>query len=47
LEGDLTKRYGNLKGGFEDIKTHRFFKSLDWGKLKSRALAMPYIPALK
>jgi len=43
----LTKRYGNLKGGFEDIKNHRFYKSLDWGKLTSKALNMPYIPKVK
>jgi hypothetical protein len=44
VEGDLTKRYGNLKGGFDDIKNHRFFKGLDWDKLKQRALTMPYTP---
>lgn len=25
LVADLTKRYGNLKGGANDIKTHRWF----------------------
>jgi hypothetical protein len=29
-EHDLSKRYGNLVGGIEDIKTHRFFKDIDW-----------------
>jgi len=47
VEGDLTKRYGNLKGGFEDIKNHRFYKALDWGKLTARQLTMPYIPKVK
>lgn len=47
IEGDLTKRYGNLKGGFEDIKNHRFYKSVDWTKLLSKQLTMPYIPKLK
>lgn len=27
---DLSKRYGNLKRGVNDIKKHRWFKSLDW-----------------
>jgi hypothetical protein len=36
VEHDLSKRYGNLKNGnlfikgVEDIKTHRYFKSIDW-----------------
>jgi len=25
LERDVTKRYGCLRGGVEDIKSHRFF----------------------
>jgi serine/threonine protein kinase len=27
LRRDLSKRYGNLKNGVEDIKTHRFFEN--------------------
>lgn len=30
LVADLSKRYGNLKRGSEDIKRHRWFKQLDW-----------------
>jgi protein kinase A len=30
LVADLTKRYGNLKGGVDDIKDHKFFKNLSW-----------------
>jgi len=47
LEGDLTKRYGNLKGGVNDIKNHRLFKGLDWDKLKSKELPPPYVPKVK
>jgi protein kinase A len=47
LEGDLTKRYGNLKGGVKDIKGHRFFKNLAWDSLISRSLPSPYIPKVK
>ena len=32
---DLTKRFGNLKDGVEDIKKHRFFKSIDFDEIKS------------
>ena len=30
---DLSKRYGNLKHGVNDIKTHRYFKNIDWDLL--------------
>lgn len=30
LVADLTKRYGNLKGGANDIKMHEWFKMMDW-----------------
>ena len=47
LESDLTKRYGNLKGGVKDIKGHRFFKELSWEKLINMELTPPYIPEVK
>jgi len=34
LVADLTKRYGNLKGGGEDIKSQRWFADIDWAALK-------------
>ena len=30
LQVDLTKRYGNLKNGVNDIKNHKWFQSTDW-----------------
>lgn len=33
LVADVTKRYGCLKNGSNDIKNHRWFKSLDWYKM--------------
>ncbi|MCQ2819209.1 MAG: hypothetical protein MJ252_18250 [archaeon] len=33
LVQDLSKRYGNLKNGVNDIKEHRFFKNLNWNDL--------------
>lgn len=44
LEADLSKRYGNLKGGVDDIKLHRFFKGLDWTALVSKTLKASYLP---
>jgi serine/threonine protein kinase len=44
LEIDLSKRYGNLKGGVSDIMDHRFFKRLDWESLVYLNIKPPYIP---
>ncbi|XP_013789687.2 cAMP-dependent protein kinase catalytic subunit-like, partial [Limulus polyphemus] len=30
LQVDLTKRYGNLKNGVNDIKNHKWFAAMDW-----------------
>jgi hypothetical protein len=47
LENDLTKRYGNLKGGVDDIKGHRFFKALNWNNLLDKKIPVPYTPKVK
>ena len=47
LESDLTKRYGNLKGGVKDIKNHRFFKEMDWDKLLAKDIPPMYVPKVK
>ena len=44
LEPDLSKRYGNLKDGVNDIKNHEFFKSMNWDKLLRQELEVPFIP---
>lgn len=43
-EHDLSKRYGNLINGADDVKAHRFFKKIDFNKLTSMNDAAPYIP---
>ncbi|KAI9007146.1 kinase-like domain-containing protein [Gaertneriomyces semiglobifer] len=47
LSPDLTKRYGNLKGGVTDIKKHKWFTGVDWEKLKNLHVQAPYVPPLK
>ncbi|RIA98707.1 kinase-like domain-containing protein [Glomus cerebriforme] len=44
LTSDLSKRYGNLKGGSNDIKSHQWFKGIDWDRLIKREVQAPYIP---
>ena len=47
LEPDLSKRYGNLKNGVDDIKNHDFFKSMNWDKLLKQEIEAPFIPKIK
>jgi protein kinase A len=47
LEKDLSKRYGNLQNGINDIKKHRFFNEFDWEKLLNEEINPPYHPKVK
>jgi serine/threonine protein kinase len=47
LSPDLTKRFGNLKAGSVDIKTHKWFQGLDWGIVLARGYQAPYLPPVK
>jgi protein kinase A len=47
LQVDLTKRYGNLKNGVDDIKTHKWFSSTDWIAIYQRKVEPPFIPKTK
>ena len=44
LTTDLTKRYGNLKAGIDDIKSHKWFVGLEWENLANLQIAAPYLP---
>jgi hypothetical protein len=46
LVADVTKRYGCLKNGANDIKNHRWFKNLDWFKLSQKKLPVPFLPQI-
>ena len=45
LRRDLSKRFGNLKDGANDIKTHRFFEDINWDDLLKKKLNPPHIPS--
>lgn len=46
LVADLTKRYGCLKGGADDIKKHKWFSGFDWEALLQRQLPAPIVPTV-
>jgi len=47
LQVDLTKRYGNLKNGVNDIKNHKWFATTDWIAVYQKKLEAPFIPKCK
>lgn len=47
LTHDRTKRFGCLKYGADDVKRHKFFRSIDWQLCYSRGMAAPYVPSVK
>ncbi|KAG8246997.1 cAMP-dependent protein kinase catalytic subunit beta-like [Homalodisca vitripennis] len=44
LKGDITQRLGNMKGGVDSIKRHKWFNTMNWLSLLSRKLVSPYKP---
>lgn len=46
LVADLTKRYGCLKNGAEDVKKHKFFTGFEWDRLLTKQLTAPVIPTI-
>ncbi|KAJ1565499.1 camp-dependent protein kinase catalytic subunit [Cladochytrium tenue] len=47
LTADLSKRYGNLRGGSGDIKRHKWFAGVDWEALVALQVRAPYVPPSK
>ncbi|RKP10188.1 kinase-like domain-containing protein [Thamnocephalis sphaerospora] len=44
LTADRTKRLGNLRGGAEDVRRHKWFRDVDWDALLRRAVRAPIVP---
>ncbi|CAD7933486.1 unnamed protein product [Amoebophrya sp. A25] len=44
LTADLSKRYGNLVKGSQDIFQHKWYADMDWNKLKTYELEAPFFP---
>uniref|UniRef100_A0A8C2B3G8 cAMP-dependent protein kinase catalytic subunit alpha n=1 Tax=Cyprinus carpio TaxID=7962 RepID=A0A8C2B3G8_CYPCA len=47
LQVDLTKRFGNLKNGVNDIKGHKWFATTDWIAIYQKKVEAPFIPKCK
>ncbi|KAG7236066.1 hypothetical protein INR49_001345 [Caranx melampygus] len=41
---DRARRLGNMKNGADDVKKHRWFKTIDWDAVPLRKLKPPIVP---
>lgn len=44
LQTDLSKRFGNLKNGVDDIKSHAWFKSINWTGIFNQTCQPLFVP---
>lgn len=44
LQTDLSKRFGNLKCGVDDIKSHAWFKAINWMSVYNQSVEPSFIP---
>ncbi|TYG66035.1 hypothetical protein ES288_D06G235400v1 [Gossypium darwinii] len=44
LQKDASKRLGSGQGGSEEIKQHKWFKSINWKKLEARQIRPSFLP---
>lgn len=44
LQTDVTKRFGNLRRGADDIKSHEWFRSVNWLDVFNRRGTAPFRP---
>jgi len=47
IQVDLSRRYGNLRNGVNDIKNHLWFAQTDWMALYQGQVAAPMIPRFR
>jgi len=43
---DPKKRLGGGKAGINEIKSHDFFKDIDWEALEKRQVRAPFVPKI-
>lgn len=47
LQVDLTRRYGNLRNGLNDIKMHMWFEGINWMDVFNMKITPPFLPDVK
>ena len=44
---DRSKRLGSMRAGAADIKSHKWFKTVDWTDVYNKKLKPPIVPKVK
>jgi protein kinase X len=44
LVNDRTRRLGAMRSGSDDIKSHKWFKSVEWSRVDERSMKPPIVP---
>ncbi|CAK63546.1 unnamed protein product (macronuclear) [Paramecium tetraurelia] len=47
LEQDVTKRFGNLKNGVDDIKSHKWYETFNWKDIINKKIKPQYTPVIQ
>lgn len=47
IEKDITRRYGTLKNGAEDVKAHPWFRNVQWSSILQKSEEPPFSPNTK
>lgn len=47
LVADVSRRFGNMKNGAEDIKQHKWFAKIDWKALLAKKSPVYYKPIIR
>ncbi len=42
IQGDTTKRFGNMRNGVADIQSHSWFSTIDWVDILERRVSAPH-----
>ena len=46
IQVDITKRFGNLRNGIDDIKMHKWFQQIDWMNIYKKKVKAPFLPKI-
>ena len=47
IQQDRSKRFGNLKGGADDIQKHKWFRGIDWESIMRKEIPPPIVPEVR
>ena len=46
IDGDSSRRYGNMRHGADDVLAHPWFAEVDWNRMRALSYPPPYLPRI-